>query len=810
MAAENQVYVRGGFAEKGRHSFIEAPNQEQAGFEVLENVLPPDTGPFYKRFGYTQFHNTGAATRRMYEYQRDADGSRRLMLTSTAHVSAINEDGTDFLTNLFVPDGAATEHPRMVSSRDYAFYQDGASADRLKWDGQLQNFLTRSEEFDDADWTKVGTPSIPVVTADADTAPDGTSTADQVVFSATGGGQANSIRTTVSTPPLILNQTFTFSVWLRSASAVNINVTMQEVPFVSSATTVAAVTSTWQRFSVSKSPSSGTPTSMAVLVTQPENESSKTIFAWGAKLEYGSTASGSFDSYGVTTSAALANNELTNWGITAPATAISVGAPSGSGVTLQDGRKYFLVFRNSTTGHNSGLNPVSATTGPITDDEIPLTNIEVSTDPQADRKLVLATADGGDETKLFFLADIPNATTILTDNISEDTLLTRNTYLDIDAFGNERGLADNDRPPTLTQIIKHRGRIWGSGDTTDPQFIFFSKSIADLTTATGIIAGRYEEAWPSTNFFDISAGAETINALFSDGITLYVGTERHIRRVLGDGQVIQKPEILFNNVGVVNTDVWKIVFREGNPVGTMFLTPDKKVMFTDFNTYKDIGFEIQDLLITINEAAIQTAYAETYSKEGDDWYLLAVPTGANTEPDTLLLFDLKRQQWYVWKFSDKVLSLLSNVTASGDVQLLFAGDDNRIHKAASASTQDKEGQNPDVAASFASTIQTTWRHFEAPHVLKLLNKMKLFSSDATLAVTIDGASTRAEFTTPANVIISVVPVSGPFGDLEVYLAGKITKDRFYRFKFVSTADLSSTTAPVLSYYEVHFLPFHIF
>ena len=810
--AKDLVYLQGSFQEKGQNSFIEAPDQNQRAFEEVKNVLPPDTGPFHKRFGYTQFHNTGNTTRRLYEYQKDADGSRRIILASTDEVSSINEDGTDHLLNIFTPDGAATEDPRRVVSRDFAFFQDGASADRLRWDGTIQNFILESQTIDLSPWVSSqtgGAPGLPTVTANATTAPDGTMTAEQIDFPLTAVGETSTRAQGGVTPPITPNNTFTLSIWLRTDSPHSLlTLNMTDAPLTEQIQSNPSLTTAWQRFTLTKAWGSGVNATFNIRL-RSENKAAFTIFTWGAKLEYGSVATGSFDSYGVTTTAALTGG-IFDWGIDEPSTAVGVGAPSAGAVTLELGRKYFLVFRKASTGHNSDLSPVSATTGPVTAQDIPLSAIEVSTDPQVDRKLVLATPDGGDETTLYFLADIPNSQTTLTDDIPELTLIAGNLYLDTDAFGVEHGVTDNDRPPTLTLLVKHRGRIWGAGNTENPQFVFYSKSISDLTTGTGTIAGRYEEAWPATNFFDISAGAETVRALFSDGITLYVGTERHIRRIFGDGQTFINPSVLFNNVGVVNQDVWKTVFIEGAPAGTMFLTPDKKVMFTDFNTYRDLGFDIQDVLSTINTAAIDKSYAEVYSSEGDDWYMLAVPTGANTEPDTLLVFDLKSKQWYPWALTDKVTALLSNIKADGTIQLLFAGDDSRLHKLADASTQDREGQTPDVAASFTSTMTTTWRHFDSPHAIKLLNKLKFFSSDATITAAVDGASTRSEFTTPASVLTATAPTTGPLGDFEVYLAGKVSKDRFYRFKFVSSADLSSSTAPVLSYFEAHHRPYTVF
>lgn len=485
---------------------------------------------------------------------------------------------------------------------------------------------------------------------------------------------------------------------------------------------------------------------------------------------------------------------------------ITVGAPSGGAITLDIGRKYTLVFRNSATGHNSGIGSFSTSTGAITSQDVPLTTIPVSPDTQADRKILLATADGGDETRLYFLADIANATTTLTDDVPEETLLLRNVYLNINFFGEERGVSGNLPPPKLTIPVKHRARIWGAGNPDNPQLLYYSKNISELVTDTGLIAGRYEECWPAENFLDVSGGAESITALFSDGQTLYVASERQIRRILGDPPSLLIPEVVFNNVGVVNPEVWKPVFIEGTPAGTIFLTPDRRVIFTDFNTYRDIGWPIQDILDTLNASEIQKSRAEFFSDGPHEWYILAIPTGANTEPDTLLVYHLKAKRWYVWKPTDSVTAMLHNVQADGTVQFLFGADTSKIYKFSSSDTQDRVNDTP---VSFTSTVTTTWRHYDVPATLKLLNKLKIFSSDSAMTVTVDGASLQAEFASPSNVVTDSTLATGPLGDFELFLAGKTTKDKYYRYKFTSTANLDQSS-PMLNYFEVYYVPFHVF
>jgi len=140
------------------------------------------------------------------------------------------------------------------------------------------NLLTRSQEFNLSPW---GTNNAMTVTPDATIAPDGTLTADAINFD------------TNSTSRIIYLAgsavVHTFSVWLRAdtnrtciiATAANASANID---------VVANVTTTWQRFSVVASNWSPSTSSFNVRIANNATGTSGTIFAWGAQLEAGSTA----------------------------------------------------------------------------------------------------------------------------------------------------------------------------------------------------------------------------------------------------------------------------------------------------------------------------------------------------------------------------------------------------------------------------------------------------------------------------------------------------------------------------------------
>jgi hypothetical protein len=481
------------------------------------------------------------------------------------------------------------------------------------------------------------------------------------------------------------------------------------------------------------------------------------------------------------------------WGITAPATAVGVGAPSGGSITLVTGRKYFVVFQNTTSGHASDLSPISASTGPLTAQQVGLSSIEVSADPQVDKKLILATGDGGDPSTLYLLTQLANAVTVYTDNTPEGTLLLQNTYLETDGLGNEVGVSENSRPP-VTGILptKHAGRMW----LVDGPTLWFSKSLDEVTTSTGTITSKYEEAWPGDNQIDAAVGAENVRALLSDGQTLYIGTERHIRRISGDNPSnFSTSEICYNETGVMNQDVWKVVYSESQPKGAMWLSPDLRVYLSDYNTYVDVGTPIQDQLNNINLTQAPTkAWAIYVSDKQYDLFLLNVPTGSNTECNRVFVFDLRSKRWVTWTLTDNLSSGLFNITTAGLTQWIIGATTGSLY-ILDSSSQDRVANG---ATSFTSTIQTQWLEFGDATTRKVLNEMDIQTGDSGLLVSVEGASTVAEFTTPQVVTSNQAIVVGPLGDYKAFLAGKTSKSRYYRFKFVS---LNNVT-PVLDSWAV--------
>jgi hypothetical protein len=268
--------------------------------------------------------------------------------------------------------------------------------------------------------------------------------------------------------------------------------------------------------------------------------------------------------------------------------------------------------------------------------------------------------------------EIPNSVTLVIDNTPDPNLVTYQPLLFTDQFGNSFGVALNTPPPAGNIIVKHQGRLWMAGIPGATHSVYFSKAVAELTLPNGFIAGKYEEAWPLSNYFDVSDGAESVSGLLSDGNTLYIGTQNHVRRLLGNAPAnFQEPQIVHPQVGVMNQEVWQTVFLQGTPAGCIWMTPDFRVIQSDFNTYVDIGNPIQDILNNLQPTAQSLAHAAFVADGEYNLYILAVPYLQSTYCDTHLVFDLKARQWFVWQPANGSVSLLYNVTQAGIPQWLF-------------------------------------------------------------------------------------------------------------------------------------------
>jgi hypothetical protein len=812
---QNKYYTYSDIFYVNRHSFFSAgqdswtlpPAQNNDLFIALTNVEPVLQGILQRRRGYTLFSSQSPSTPYTlgYSFRSEQRSIREVVWTSTANVMATTEAGVNYLNPIFTPSTGALR-PRMVLSRSYGYFADGISVDNQKWDGTTGT----------GNLTNWGIATGAGVAANSfsnyATAGSNNSSSGTVAWT----GVANVTGPPDGNPATVSLTYIHLSNYLQATNY------FSGSPIPSSAGNIVGIQVAIRGEVTGTGPS---PTETDVFLIKNGvvlGSSYKTLALSGVYTTI--NLGGVNDLWGTT----WLNTDLnaTNFGVAIQTAAYSPSDnftmnidsiqvtvyTSGSSIlfttntlttniVLLNGRTYFYAFQNSNTGHTGALSVPSASTGPLPGSEVDLTGIPVSTDPQVTTVLLLATADGNDQTTLYQVGTVSNGTTTFKDTMPDGTLLTQPLYLNTDVFGVIHGIANNNPPPGINFPTKHKGRIYGAVG----QALLFSKNIAEVTTANGLITGKYEEAWPATNTFDISEQAETIQGLISDGETLWIGTERSIRRLVGDSPSnFQLPEIQFNEAGLLNQDCWKITFYEGQPVGTIWMTPDFRVMASDFNTYQDIGTPIQDVLNGINTAAVSTIHAAYVSKGPADYYMLYIPTGSNTTPDTICVLNLRSKLWFIWKPTDLITGSLFLIDVAGLPRWLMASQAGSLYEWTSGSFQDRIGNTP---VSYAVTIQTAWMDFGDYNIRKFVNQIIPTTADnAALTIQVDAASNEQDFNSPLSVVPAtvVIPAAIP-DDVFVPLASGPSHSRAFRFTFVSPP---STIQNILTGFAIEAGAFH--
>lgn len=201
------------------------------------------------------------------------------------------------------------------------------------------------------------------------------------------------------------------------------------------------------------------------------------------------------------------------WGMAAAATAPAISLGAGT-LTLTYGRTYVycpvskytdsLGIQRVSVGAPS---PMSAFTGPIANQVVELSDLQVFADPQVNYIWIFATSDSPEDTSatFYFAAEIANGTTSWGDALVDDAL-------------DQTRLApfDNNPAPPAAILSSFQNRIAAANG-----------SLLQLSGYDEITLGIPEEAWPIDLFFDLPSGKRTISAMtaLQQGTVLIVSTQ---------------------------------------------------------------------------------------------------------------------------------------------------------------------------------------------------------------------------------------------------------------------------------------------
>lgn len=209
------------------------------------------------------------------------------------------------------------------------------------------------------------------------------------------------------------------------------------------------------------------------------------------------------------------------WGITAPVTAPAISLSAGT-LTLTYGRTYVYCFVAKYTDSLgiqrvsvSAPSPISAHTGPIANEVVTLSTLQVSSDPQVTHKWIFEVSDSPINTSAtyYFAAEIPNSQTTYGDTLLDSAL-------------DQTRLApfDNNPAPPAPMLTMFQNRI-----------VAVNGNLIQLSGYAEITLGIPEESWPISLFFDLPSGKRTATAVASlqAGTMLTVCTEDYWYAYLG-------------------------------------------------------------------------------------------------------------------------------------------------------------------------------------------------------------------------------------------------------------------------------------
>ena len=333
-------------------------------------------------------------------------------------------------------------------------------------------------------------------------------------------------------------------------------------------------------------------------------------------------------------------------------------------------RKYVVTFlRGGNYPVESNPSPESLATEITTGYYAQLTNIPVSADSRVTARKLWRTEDDGET---FYYLGIINDNTTTTFN---------DTYEDVD-LGDDEVEYNNDRPPAGDCIESWDGKLWISDGT---EYLYPSKATKpeqfDLTAA---IALREKKA---SNIVGMKE--------YQNDLTVFKWNSIWCLQRSGDTSYVADKVVGDVGLGARNT-----VVEAGGLL--IFLSNQKKIEVFDGKQVliPRVSDAVAEALASINTAFMYRSVAEHYVPDNE--YRLAVPTGSNEWPDTVIVFDYSRGTFALDEHQARKISSISVTDVAANTEAMVYGSSE-----GDLLTVDPEATD-DAGTAIVMDIQTAW------------------------------------------------------------------------------------------------------
>src|SRR3990167_4538703 len=325
-----------------------------------------------------------------------------------------------------------------------------------------------------------------------------------------------------------------------------------------------------------------------------------------------------------------------NLGITAPASAPT--AALGAAGALTGAYSYKVTFYNNALAHES-IPSVASNSVTASAQQIGLTGIPVSADPQVTRRRLYRTSTGGATYR--FLAEMTdNTTTTYTDNLADTTL------------GVEVESSANGLPPLAAMFLIWRGFLFAVPKNSSR--VHFSKQ----NFPNAFHANDYRDLDPDDN--DLVTGLAYLNgpvAFKNDSIWNGTGTDRSNIEF----------EKIVSCIGSVNHH--GIVKIPGKPI---LMLPSEEGFFS-YNGISEeyLSKEIESEWRSLNRARLRYLDGNIYKPKNTAWWLAS--SGASGQHDLLIIFDYVQGHWATRPIPNTKANVLAIIEDTSNNESIYLG-----------------------------------------------------------------------------------------------------------------------------------------